>query len=238
MQFSVFAMAVSRMAVTPRALQLSPGVLPQAKRPACGPAGGSRAAAGAGGVAFLAAASGGAVGMRAWRPRHSTLRRLQLQRRGTFFSRVQRRAVVTVARPDELKGAKTDDHYNVPASVVDKLGADLLLRKKHPIGVLWQAMQEYFKASNPEMVFYDREDPIVNTVDNFDKLRLPPGHPGRSPSDTYYVNKDTVLRTHTSAHQCKHMAEFPEVTSFLCAGDVYRRDEIDASHYPVFHQCE
>jgi phenylalanyl-tRNA synthetase alpha chain len=145
---------------------------------------------------------------------------------------------VTVQKPDELKGAKTDKEYNVPASVVDKLGADLLLQKKHPIGVLWQVMQEYFKASDPEMVFYDREDPIVNTVDNFDKLRLPPGHPGRSPSDTYYVNKDTVLRTHTSAHQCKHMAEYPKVTSFLCAGDVYRRDEIDASHYPVFHQCE
>jgi phenylalanyl-tRNA synthetase alpha chain len=99
-------------------------------------------------------------------------------------------------------------------------------------------MQTYFKSVDSDMVFYDREDPIVNTVENFDNLRLPPGHPGRSPSDTYYVNKDTVLRTHTSAHQCKHMAEYPKVTSFLCAGDVYRRDEIDASHYPVFHQCE
>jgi phenylalanyl-tRNA synthetase alpha chain len=151
---------------------------------------------------------------------------------------VQRRAVVTVAKPDELKGAKTDEQYNIPASVTEKLGSDLLLKEKHPIGVLWKEMQTYFKSVDSDMVFYDREDPIVNTVENFDNLRLPPGHPGRSPSDTYYVNKDTVLRTHTSAHQCKHMAEYPKVTSFLCAGDVYRRDEIDASHYPVFHQCE
>lgn len=46
------------------------------------------------------------------------------------------------------------------------------------------------------------------------------------------------MRTHTSAHQKQYMREYPEITSFLCAGDVYRRDEIDASHYPVFHQCE
>jgi phenylalanyl-tRNA synthetase alpha subunit len=43
-----------------------------------------------------------------------------------------------------------------------------------------------------------------------------------------------VLRTHTSAHQCEFIAQ--GIPAFLCVGDVYRRDEIDASHYPVFHQ--
>ena len=42
-----------------------------------------------------------------------------------------------------------------------------------------------------------------------------------------------LLRTHTSAHQCDLMAESD---TFLCTGDVYRRDEVDSSHYPVFHQ--
>lgn len=44
-----------------------------------------------------------------------------------------------------------------------------------------------------------QEKPVVSTVDCFDKLRVPPDHVSRSPSDTYYVNADYVLRTHTSA---------------------------------------
>jgi phenylalanyl-tRNA synthetase alpha chain len=44
------------------------------------------------------------------------------------------------------------------------------------------------------------------------------------------------LRTHTSAHQTTYISK--GVQAFLCTGDVYRRDEIDASHYPVFHQME
>lgn len=59
----------------------------------------------------------------------------------------------------------------------------------------------------------------------FDDLRIPPDHPGRQPSDTYYVTDTTLLRTHTSAHQSQHLRAGCE--AFLCTGDVYRRDEID-----------
>ena len=65
-------------------------------------------------------------------------------------------------------------------------------------------------------------------------------HPGRLPSDTYYVSRpggrevsastDVLLRTHTSAHQSQLLRDGKE--AFLCTGDVYRRDEIDASHFP------
>lgn len=78
----------------------------------------------------------------------------------------------------------------------------------------------------------------MSTKKNFDELNVPADHVSRSPSDTYYVNKGMVLRTHTSAHQCTIMRKCPEVDSFLVAGDCFRRDEIDSSHYPVFHQCE
>jgi len=141
-------------------------------------------------------------------------------------------------QPETLLDVATDSAYNVPAGLRAKLGANLLLQENHPLGIVWKALQDYFAAQDPSMKFYDQEKPIVSTVNCFDKLNIPIGHPGRSPSDTYYVNAETVLRTHTSAHQCDHMSEYPQVTSFLCAGDVYRRDEIDASHYPVFHQCE
>ncbi|TFY80836.1 hypothetical protein EWM64_g3180 [Hericium alpestre] len=71
------------------------------------------------------------------------------------------------------------------------------------------------------------------------ELRLPfvPRRPPRpSKTDSYYVNKDMMLRTHTSAHEVETFSEGKE--RWLLTADVYRRDEIDASHYPVFHQME
>lgn len=52
----------------------------------------------------------------------------------------------------------------------------------------------------------------------------------------FSVNRKTMLRAHTSAHQRELVRS--GLDAFLLAGDVYRRDEIDASHYPVFHQME
>jgi phenylalanyl-tRNA synthetase alpha chain len=70
----------------------------------------------------------------------------------------------------------------------------------------------------------------------FDDLRVGKDHVSRKPSDTYYLNENTVLRTHTSAHQTHFISS--GIKAFLCTGDVYRRDEIDSSHYPIFHQME
>lgn len=71
---------------------------------------------------------------------------------------------------------------------------------------------------------------------NFDSLGFPADHPGRRKTDTYYVNHNTVLRTHTSAHQADSFAAGEE--GFTISADVYRRDAIDRNHYPVFHQME
>jgi len=82
----------------------------------------------------------------------------------------------------------------------------------------------------------DSLSPIVSTHANFDSLLIPPDHPSRSRSDTYYVDETRCLRTHTSAHQVELLRNGH--TSFLCTGDVYRKDDIDSSHYPIFHQME
>ena len=71
---------------------------------------------------------------------------------------------------------------------------------------------------------------------NFDELSFPMDHPGRSVTDSYYVNRGLMLRTHTSAHEVEVFKRGEE--KWLLTADVYRRDEIDASHYPVFHQME
>jgi phenylalanyl-tRNA synthetase alpha chain len=89
---------------------------------------------------------------------------------------------------------------------------------------------------HPKFVMFDDLSPVVSAEDCFDAMLVPKDHVSRRPTDTYYVNPTTVLRAHTSAHEVPTMKQ--GVTSFLVTGDVYRRDEIDASHYPVFHQME
>jgi len=125
---------------------------------------------------------------------------------------------------------------NVPPHIAALVGRGLHTKADHPIGIVRAQIEEYFNSLPEEYKIFDAEDPIVTTKQCFDDLRLEPDHPGRSPSDTYYITDDTLLRTHTSAHQSMHLKDGYD--AFLCAGDVYRRDEIDSSHYPAFHQLE
>lgn len=67
----------------------------------------------------------------------------------------------------------------------------------------------------------------------FDDLFIPKDHVSRAPTDTFYNRADEVLRTHTSVHQIPLLKEGNR--SFLCVGDVYRKDTVDRTHYPCFH---
>ena len=137
---------------------------------------------------------------------------------------------------------------NVTPYIANLVGRDLHKIKDHPLGIIKAKIENYFNNLDEGITFdmVDSLDPLVNAQECFDDLLIPPDHPGRKPSDTYYVTRDggrevsspadTLLRTHTSAHQSTLMREGRE--AFLCTGDVYRRDEIDASHFPVFHQME
>jgi len=125
---------------------------------------------------------------------------------------------------------------NVPPHIASLVGRGLHEKADHPLGIINAKIKDYFDSLDDNFEFFLGEDPIVTTQQCFDDLRIDPSHPGRSPSDTYYLTDKTLLRTHTSAHQSQHLRDGHEC--FLCAGDVYRRDEIDASHYPAFHQLE
>lgn len=78
--------------------------------------------------------------------------------------------------------------------------------------------------------------PQVSTQQNFDDMLIPSDHSSRSKSDTFYLSGTELLRTHTSAHQTEFLRQGH--TRFLLSGDVFRRDEIDRTHFPVFHQME
>jgi len=126
----------------------------------------------------------------------------------------------------------------VTDAIFSKLGAKLHTRRDHPICILKDAIHQYFDSRFGAGVFAQLDDlhPLVSTEQNFDQVLVPPDHVSRSPNDTYYVNAHTVLRCHTSAHQVDTLRSGKR--AFLITGDVYRRDAIDATHYPVFHQME
>jgi phenylalanyl-tRNA synthetase alpha chain len=134
----------------------------------------------------------------------------------------------------------------VSDAVFAKIGANLHRRPDHPIAIIKDAIYSYFDgaaaargAAGPGRSAFSKFDdfhPVVPATANFDEVLVPADHVSRSPNDTYYVDDATVLRCHTSAHQASTLRAGE--TAFLVTGDVYRRDSIDASHYPVFHQME
>ena len=115
--------------------------------------------------------------------------------------------------------------------------------KYHPIGLLATCIQNHFDWNHrsvgnmsPLFTIIDNLHPVVTTKQQFDSLLIAEDHVARSKTDNYYVNEKQCLRAHTSAHQVEIMKQ--GLDAFLVFGDVYRRDEIDATHYPAFHQLE
>jgi phenylalanyl-tRNA synthetase alpha chain len=129
----------------------------------------------------------------------------------------------------------SDEWTNVSRPIIDTLSRKLHIRESHPIGILREIIEARFPLK--QYTRYRDLPAIVTTQQNFDSLGIPIDHPGRSRTDTYYVNQKTVLRTHTSAHQAETFRSCP-TPGFLISADVYRRDTIDKSHYPSFHQME
>lgn len=127
---------------------------------------------------------------------------------------------------------KKDEWTNVTPAILSKVNRQLHLQPKNPISIIRQLIESNFT----DFKTFNEFSPVVSTRQNFDDLHIPLDHPSRTKSDNYYFNKDAVLRAHTSAHQLQGLASGEN--KFLISGDVYRRDEIDASHYPVFHQIE
>jgi len=83
------------------------------------------------------------------------------------------------------------------------------------------------------------EGPEVETDHyNFSALNIPEDHPARDMQDTFYLGGDRLLRTHTSPVQIRFLEENPPPVRIVAPGRVYRRDAVDATHSPVFHQVE
>ncbi len=73
---------------------------------------------------------------------------------------------------------------------------------------------------------------------NFESLNMPKYHPARDEQDSFYIDSDYLLRTQTSPVQIRVMEKYNPPIRMISPGRCYRRDAIDASHFPVFHQVE
>lgn len=133
-------------------------------------------------------------------------------------------------------------YTNITPSIVELTHRSLHLSESHPVGILREAIEKKLNSTDAAFSVYNQFKPVVTVHENFDSLGFPQDHPGRSKSDTYYVNEKHLLRTHTSAHEMECFGRIAKgdssKTGFLISADVYRRDEIDRTHYPVFHQME
>jgi len=143
-------------------------------------------------------------------------------------------APLSVPPPTTIEGIThpADSWTNLSPTVVSKLGLNLHLSPDHPLGIIRSLIEAHFDTFTPSIP----PSAVVTVRQNFDELGFPADHPGRAKTDSYYVNQDTVLRTHTSAHEIENFHKGLE--RWLLSADVYRRDEIDSSHYPAFHQME
>ncbi|CCJ28398.1 unnamed protein product [Pneumocystis jirovecii] len=129
----------------------------------------------------------------------------------------------------------SDDYTNIGPRILQAIERKLHLQPYHPLSILRQVIESQFDTSHYEI--FNDFSPVVSIEKNFDLLDFPTNHPGRDRTDTYYINRNHVLRTHTSAHQIDAFKKMKK-EGFLISADVYRKDEIDKNHYPIFHQME
>lgn len=105
----------------------------------------------------------------------------------------------------------------------------------HPLTRIYYEVRDIFVSMGFEImdgpeVEYDKY--------NFEMLNIPKDHPARDMQDTFYVSNDIVLRTHTSPVQIRTMLRKDPPIRMICPGRVYRSDDVDATHSPIFNQVE
>lgn len=112
---------------------------------------------------------------------------------------------------------------------------NLILGHRHPLKKTLEDLEDLFT----HMGFTVYDGPEIETVENnFDLLNAPKDHPSRDMSDTFYFDKNTILRSQTSPVQIRAMKEYGAPIRMVCSGRVFRSDEVDATHSPMFHQLE
>jgi phenylalanyl-tRNA synthetase alpha chain len=148
------------------------------------------------------------------------------------------KAEVEAAIAARLEGLKSEEHRRTLAADRPDLtlpGRRPLPGAVHPLTRVTEEIIEVFEG----LGFSVAEGPEVESdYYNFAALNFPDDHPARDMQDTFHLSADTLLRTHTSPVQIRTMKAQRPPVRIICLGKVYRRDILDATHSPMFHQVE
>ncbi len=137
-----------------------------------------------------------------------------------------RQMLARKAREEQMKREVID--VTLPAKK-NKVG------HSHPNTVALKEVERIFVGMGYEVV----EGPEVEyDLYNFEKLNIPANHPAKDEQDTFYINREIVLRTQTSPVQARVMEQGKLPIRMIAPGRVFRSDEVDATHSPSFHQVE
>lgn len=136
---------------------------------------------------------------------------------------------------DKFEKYEMDKKLKMDEIDVTMPATDVEIGALNPITQVQQKIIDIFKDlgfdvyDGPEIDFYSY---------NFDKLNIPKDHPARDSQDTFYINDNLLLRSQTSTMQVRVMENSQPPIKMISTGKVYRGDELDASHSPVFYQLE
>ena len=141
------------------------------------------------------------------------------------------------AKGKELEAKALEDRLKAEALDVTVPGKAVKEGHRHPMYIALDEIKEIFIG----MGFTVLDGPEVELAElNFDRLNAEEGHPSRDWSDTFYFDEDSrvMLRSQTSPMQVRAMDTMELPIRIIAPGRVYRKDEVDATHSPMFHQVE
>ena len=137
----------------------------------------------------------------------------------------------------QLEAKALEDRLKAETLDITVPGKPVKTGHRHPMYIALDEIKEIFIG----MGFTVLDGPEVELASyNFDKLNAEEGHPSRDWSDTFYFDEDSrvMLRSQTSPMQVRAMETMPLPIRIIAPGRVYRKDEVDATHSPMFHQVE
>lgn len=148
-----------------------------------------------------------------------------------------KQAVETAITENQKKLAQKAAEFKLAAEKIDITmpAKNRSVGVLHPLNRVLDEMIDIFKSMGFDVV----DGPEIETDHyNFECLNVPADHPARDMQDTFYLGENLLLRTQTSAAQIRTMETRKPPIRVICPGRVFRADEVDATHSPVFHQIE
>ncbi len=139
------------------------------------------------------------------------------------------------ARQEALREKELNDRLAAERIDVTMPGKAAKAGGLHPLSIVTNDLIDIFQSMGFDVV----DGPEVETDHYlFEALNLPKDHPARDMQDTFYLGDNLLLRSQTSSAQIRVMEQRKPPIRMVCPGRVFRADEVDATHSPVFHQME